>query len=125
MVIHRTSAPYHPQANGQAESTNKPLCTSLTKIVEGICTDWEQKLHSVLWVYQCAYKKAIGTTPFNLVYGLDAILPIKFLVPTLQVALQLDWSRHELSQRIDELEQLDETQLQVVVAMYAEKRRQN
>lgn len=35
MVIHRKSAPYHPQANGQAESTNKVLCTVLTKIVEG------------------------------------------------------------------------------------------
>ena len=35
MVVHRTSAPYHPQANGQAESTNKVLCTALTKIVKG------------------------------------------------------------------------------------------
>ena len=33
MVIHKKSAPYHPQANGQAESTNKILGTVLTKIV--------------------------------------------------------------------------------------------
>ena len=33
MVIHKKSAPYHPQANGQAESSNKILCTVLTKIV--------------------------------------------------------------------------------------------
>ena len=35
MVIHRKSAPYHPQANGQAESTNKTLCSALAKVVEG------------------------------------------------------------------------------------------
>ena len=33
MVIHKNSAPYHSQANGQAESTNKILCTVLKKLV--------------------------------------------------------------------------------------------
>ena len=44
MVIHHKSAPYHPQANGQAESTNKVLCIALTKVVEGSRSDWEQKV---------------------------------------------------------------------------------
>ena len=86
MVIHRKSAPYHPQANGQAKSSNKTLCTVLTKIVEASCTDWELKLHYALWAYHVSYKTSIGTTPFNMVYGLDAILPMEFLLPTLQVA---------------------------------------
>lgn len=30
MVLHKCSAPYHPQANGQAESTNKTVCMTLT-----------------------------------------------------------------------------------------------
>ena len=79
MVIHKQSAPYHPQTNGQAKSTNKALCTALTKVVKGSRSDWEQKLHSVLWAYRMAYKTSIGTTPFNLVYGLDAILQLTFL----------------------------------------------
>ena len=108
MVIHRRSAPYHPQANGQAESTNKMLCTALTKVVENSRTDWEQKLHSVLWAYCTAYKTSIGTTPFNLVFGLDAILPIEFLIPTLRVATQMKLTGHELLERIDDLEKLDE-----------------
>ena len=33
MVVHKKLAPYHPQANGQAESTNKILGAVLTKIV--------------------------------------------------------------------------------------------
>ena len=83
MVIHKRSAPYHPQANGQAESTNKTLCTVLTKIVGQSRTDWEHKLSLALWAYRIAYKIAVGATPFELVYGLNAILPIEFLVPTL------------------------------------------
>ena len=76
MVIHKKSAPYHPQANGQAESSNKILCTVLTKIVSNSRTDWELKLNLALWAYRVAYKTAIGTTLVNMVFGLDAILPI-------------------------------------------------
>ncbi|MCO5579092.1 hypothetical protein L7F22_032944 [Adiantum nelumboides] len=42
MVIHRKSAPYHPQANGQADSMNKILVTILTKIVSDSRADWDQ-----------------------------------------------------------------------------------
>lgn len=123
IVVHKKSAPYHPQANRQAESTNKILCTVLTKIVENSQIDWELKLNSALWAYRVAYKTAIGTTPFNLVYGLDTILPMEFLVPTLRVAKELEWTGHEFSHRIAELEQLDEFCLRSVAAMYAQKRR--
>ena len=34
MIIHRKSSAYYPHANGQAESTNKTLCKTLTKTVE-------------------------------------------------------------------------------------------
>ena len=79
MVIHKKSAPYHPQANGQAESTNKILCIVLTKIVENSRIDWELELQSALWAYRVAYKMALGTTPYNMVFGLDSILPLEFL----------------------------------------------
>ena len=42
MVIHRKSAPYHPQANGQAKSTNKTFCFALAKVVEGNHSDWNK-----------------------------------------------------------------------------------
>ena len=59
-----------------------------------------------------------------MVYGLDAILPMEFLLPTLRVAKELEWTGHELSDRLEDLEKLDEVCLQAVMGMYALKRRQ-
>ena len=90
MIIHKKSAPYHPQANGLAESTNKTLCIALTKVVSTSRSDWAEKLHSVIWAYRIAYKTAIGMTPYDLVFGLNAILPIEFLLLILRVAQELN-----------------------------------
>ena len=100
------------------------MCTALTKVVDNSRTDWEQKLHSVLWAYQTAYKTSIGTTPFNLVYGLDAILPIEYIIPALRVDKQLEWIGHEFLEILDDLEKLDEDRILAVMGIYAEKRRQ-
>ena len=35
MITHKRPTPYNPQANGLAKSTNKTLCTKLTKVVSG------------------------------------------------------------------------------------------
>lgn len=69
-----------------------------------------------------AYKIVIGATPFDLLYGINAILPMEFLIPTLRVAKELNWTGHELSKRVEQLEQLDEIGLLAVVGMYAEKK---
>ena len=42
----------------------------------------------------------------------------------MRVAKQLEWTGHELSERLDDLENLDELRLNVVAAIYAKKRQQ-
>ena len=47
MLVHKKLAPYHSQANGQAEITNETLGGVLTKIVSDKRSDWELKLHQL------------------------------------------------------------------------------
>ena len=82
-------APYHPHTNGQAKSTNKILGIVLTKIVNDKRSNSEIKLHAALWAYKVAYKTSIATMSFNMVFGLDAILPMEFFSQTLRVAIDV------------------------------------
>ncbi|MCO5564752.1 hypothetical protein L7F22_018420 [Adiantum nelumboides] len=124
MISHHKSTPYYPQANGQAESTNKTLISVLTKTVEAHRTDWDLKLTSVLWAYRTAYKVAINCTPFKMVYGQEAVMPWEFVILSLRVASQEGWDGNPLVERLYILERLEEErQLEVYNALIEKDRR--
>ena len=104
MIIHRKSSAYYPQANGQAKSTNKTLCKILTKTGEASRGDWEHKLTVALWAYRTAYKVATHCTPFNLAFGLEEVMLMEYLVPSLRVAVQARLIEKSLTERLLELE---------------------
>jgi hypothetical protein len=39
----------------------------------------------VLWAYRTTCKKLTTQTPFKLVYGLEAVVPMEYLVPSLRI----------------------------------------
>ena len=51
-IKHCKSSPYHPQENGQVESTNKVLEAILTKTIQLHHWDWADRLPEALWAYQ-------------------------------------------------------------------------
>jgi hypothetical protein len=87
-IKHRKSTPYHPQANGQVESTNKNLEAIVTKIVQTHRKDWSDKLQEALWAYKITYKASIGFTPYQLVYGKQVLLPIEFQIHTFKLVAE-------------------------------------
>ena len=62
--------------------------------------------------------------PFNMVFGLDTIFSMEILFSTLCVVKELNWTGHELSERLEDLKILDKTRLAAVHGMYALKQRQ-
>jgi hypothetical protein len=52
-------------------------------------TNWHRMLFSALWAYQTVVKTAIGFTPFHLVHGVEATLPIECKIPTLRTTIDL------------------------------------
>lgn len=74
------SIPYYPQANGQAEASNKVLIGILEKMVTERPGMWHLKLNEALWAYRTSPWSATGTTPYALTYGHDAMLPVELSI---------------------------------------------
>jgi transposase InsO family protein len=76
-IEHRVYTAYHPQTNGQAETSNKQLKSILNKTIEKGGKDWSKKLDGALWAYRTAFKTPIGMTPYQFIYGKACHLPVE------------------------------------------------
>eukprot|EP00253_Pinus_taeda_P024212 PITA_24212 len=88
-LCHDSSTPYYPQANGLVEAINKVLVTMIKRIISIHKSNWHTMLFSALWAYRTSVKTSTGFTPFQLVYGLEAVLPIECEILSLQLAIEL------------------------------------
>ena len=57
------------------ENTNGQIIKMLTKYVYDCPETWESNLEKCLWAYRTSYK-AMHFTPYDLVYGKEAVLPL-------------------------------------------------
>ena len=74
--------------------------------------DWSKKLPFALWAYRNSFRTSIGATPYSLVYGMEAVLPVEIEIGSLRVTLEhhiseVDWALA----RLDRLNLLDERRL--------------
>lgn len=106
---HDGSTPYYPQANDQVKVVNKVLVTMLQRTIGMHKSNWHLMLFSVLWAYQTLTKDSTGFTPFQLVYGLEATLPIECDIPSLKLAIELLPETSPQEEHLLYLERLDET----------------
>ena len=73
---HRISSAYHPQTNDQREHDNKTLKGALSKLVNEHCDDWDELIPDVLFAYHTSVHSSTKCTPFEVMYGRKAKLPI-------------------------------------------------
>lgn len=104
-IMHKSSTISYPKGNGQAEATNKTLINILKKMLEDMPGAWDEKLPMVLWAYRTSKRKPTGFTPFSLVYGTEAVLPVELAVPSAIIALShglIPDPRHVQFEALDE-----------------------
>jgi hypothetical protein len=66
------------------------LLRILSKMVFDYRKGWSSHLADTLWAYRGSTKTVTGFTPFSLVYGTDAISPMKLLVPSPRILHGMD-----------------------------------
>ena len=65
--------------------------------------------------YRTTVRTSTGATPFSLVYGMEAVLPVEVEIPSLRVMRDIEMDESEWVQnRLDQLELIDEKRLTVV-----------
>ena len=78
---------------------------------------------SALWAYRTTFKTSTDFTPFQLVYGLEATLPIECEIPSLKLALELLPNTTIDEERLLYLNKLDATRRDASLANEAHKQR--
>lgn len=71
---------------------------------------------STLWAYRTSTKTATGFTPFQLVYGLEAILPIECEITSLKLTVELLPHITDEEHRLLYLSHLDEIRRDAALA---------
>ena len=57
--------------------------------------DWHEKLPFALHAYRTRVRTSTEATPYSLVYGMEAVLPIKVEIPSLQVLREVELEEAE------------------------------
>jgi transposase InsO family protein len=79
------SSPYYAQANGQAAASNKVLIKIIKKRIKDNPRRWHEKLSEALWAHRTSRHGATKVTPFELVYGQKAVLPMEIGLQSFRV----------------------------------------
>jgi len=85
------------------------LESATTKFYNAQRNDWDVPVPTVLWAYRTTCKKLTGKTPFKLMYGVEAVMAMEYIVPILRIVALTEIANHgALEERISQLIELEE-----------------
>ena len=73
---HIYSTPYHPQSNGMVERFNSTFVSQISKLQDAEHNNWDVYLQAVVFAYNTGIHKTTQFSPYELLYGRAARLPI-------------------------------------------------
>ncbi|XP_042386806.1 uncharacterized protein LOC121978541 [Zingiber officinale] len=115
-IQHAFTSVVYPQSNGQVEVANREILRILRVRLDHIGGSWVDELPGVLWAIRTTPKEGTGITPFHLVYGDEAIVPVEVGVESNRIQ---HYSEDNAERRLLELDFVDETRDKEVVRLMA------
>jgi transposase InsO family protein len=97
------STAYYPQGNGLVESSNKSLNKIIKRLLQDNQKAWHKKLIYALWADRITTKKSISASPFQTVYGVDAIFPTSLGLPVRKLLQEQEITPDDMQRRINQL----------------------
>ena len=85
----------------------------IKKLLEDNKKSWHTKLVHALWADRLTSKKSIGMSPFQLVYGTDAIFPTSLGVPVMKFLQEFQAEDNDMIRRINQTIHLQQTREEV------------
>ena len=74
--------------------------------------DWHDRLYEALWAYRVTVRTPTQSTPYSLVYGSEAVLPLEVELPSLRVAIHDEITQDaQIQLRFQQLDSLEEDRL--------------
>ena len=80
--------------NGVIKAANKNIKRMAEKMVK-THKDWHEKLSFAPHAYLTSIRTSMNATPVSFVYGMKAVLPIKFEIPLLRVLMETKLGKAE------------------------------
>ena len=105
----------YPQGNGLVESSNKSLVNIIKKMLEDNKKTWNKKLVNALWENRLTTKKSIGTSPYQLVYGMEVVFPSSLGTPVMKLLQELQVEPNDIQRRINQTVHLKQTREEVYI----------
>ncbi|XP_073120901.1 uncharacterized protein [Henckelia pumila] len=88
-----------------ALSRFSPRSPILKARLHGMGKDWVEEIPSVLWAYRTTPHTATQESPFSLVYGSEAILPVEIGQPSARIKAYEDTDEGARAQELDLIEE--------------------
>ena len=96
-----TTTSYHPQSDGLVERLNRTLKNMLSKLVNESQDDWDSLIPQTLMAYRTATQSSTGITPYRMMFGREARLPVDLLMvgdpPNEQRQIPMEYLKEQTS----------------------------
>jgi hypothetical protein len=94
---------YYPHGNGLVESSNKSLVNIMRKTLQENKKSWHNKLVFALWADRIRTKRSIGMSPYQLVYGIEAVFTLSLGVPVMKLLQETQEEPNDVQRRINQM----------------------